>query len=155
MDGWLPFQPSIHDFSSKNWHTPKSRFAFGTYFILYTEVIFMWRRLGVFLHKLWNQIFKRSLRKDTLLDTAQLKLFGMEITVTRELPINIPYELTLVVPRAEYRIGSHCSPPSQDDLEILLNSITLTHSPRPERCHSEIPKGQTQDQNHRPAVNQP
>ena len=89
----------------------------------------MWRRFGDFFHYLWNRLVKRSIRKDTLLDTVRLKLFGLDISVTRELPRDVPYELTLVVPRAEYRKGAQ----NREQLEIILNSITIAHSPRAER----------------------
>jgi hypothetical protein len=97
----------------------------------------MWRRIGDFFHNLWNRIIKRSIRKDTLLDTARLKLFGLDITLTRELPRDVPYELTLIVPRAEYRNGGHCPPECRERLEVLLNSITIAHSPRRERESKE------------------
>jgi hypothetical protein len=93
----------------------------------------MWRRIGDYFHYLWNRLVKRSIRKDTLLDTTRLKLFGLDITVTRELPRDVPYELTVVVPRAEYRKGGQ----NREQLEILLNSITIAHSPRAERERKE------------------
>jgi hypothetical protein len=93
----------------------------------------MWRQIEDFFHHLWNRLVKRSIRKDTLLDTTRLKLFGLDITVTRELPRDVPYELTVVVPRAEYRKGGQ----NRGQMEILLNSITIAHSPRAERERKE------------------
>jgi hypothetical protein len=62
-------------------------------------------------------------------DIVRIKLLGLEIQVSREVPSHIPHELTVVIPRVEYRLTQQ--PP---DLlrtgEILLNSITIAHSPR-------------------------
>jgi hypothetical protein len=56
-------------------------------------------------------------------DIVKVRLLGLEIEVCRVLPGNLPHELTVVIPRVEYRLG-------QQDREILLNSITIAHSPR-------------------------
>lgn len=69
--------------------------------------------------------------EDAIRDAVTLSLAGLEITLSREMNIDIPHEVTIVVPRAEIR--KKC--PTQDcpdcQLEILLNSITIAHSPRP------------------------
>ncbi|HYH03751.1 MAG TPA: hypothetical protein VEC37_11650 [Bacillota bacterium] len=88
------------------------------------------------LQKFWQWLFRRSWKKDTVLDTASVKLFGLEIQVSRELPKDIPYELTVVVPRAEYRLNGKAPGTSDEDLEVLLNSITIAHSPRFEGSNS-------------------
>lgn len=88
------------------------------------------------LEKLWQWLLRRSRKKDTVLDTASVKLFGLEIKVSRELPKDIPYELTVVIPRAEYRLNGKAPGTSDEDWEILLNSITIAHSPRFERSDS-------------------
>lgn len=90
------------------------------------------KRIGNFLHCLVKRLnfFKRSSRKDTLLDTIKLSLFGLKIEITRELPANCPHELTVVVPRAELRKNHPPAGINQAGLEALLNSITVAHSPR-------------------------
>ncbi len=86
-----------------------------------------WKKMWDFLHSIWKTISNRktSNKCNTLLDTVSLKLFGLNLKVTREIPLDVPYELTVVVPRAELRGGKGgCS------REIILNSITIAHSPR-------------------------
>lgn len=90
------------------------------------------KRIGNFLQSLWEKlkIFKKSHQKNTLLDTVKLNLFGLKIEVSRELPVNCPHELTVVVPRAELRRNTTTDNLKKADLEVLLNSITIAHSPR-------------------------
>lgn len=87
-----------------------------------------WKKIRVLLKSIWQKINggKTGLN-NTVMDTVSLKLFGLEIKVTRELPVNVPYELTVVVPRAELRANKESG-----NLEIILNSITIAHSPRPQ-----------------------
>lgn len=92
------------------------------------------KRIGYFLLNFWEKLkfFKKKSSKNTLLDTIKLTLFGLKIEIFRELPINSPHELTVVVPRAEFRKNQMANHPGKDSLEVLLNSITIAHSPRPE-----------------------
>ena len=94
-----------------------------------------WKKLWEFLCRFWKRIniFKTSSKTNTTLDTAKLSMFGLNIEVTRELPADIPYELTIVVPRAEYRNTTNENKCDCRNLEIILNSITIAHSPRFER----------------------
>ena len=63
---------------------------------------------------------------NTTLDATSIRIFGQEIKVTREIPVNgPPYELTVVVPRAEMRINQKTG-----TKEIILSSITIANSPR-------------------------
>ena len=88
----------------------------------------IWKKMLFFLKSIWRKITsgKTSLNNTTF-DTVSLKLFGLDIKLTRELPVNMPYELTVVVPRAELRFNK-----DSGNLEIILNSITIAHSPRPQ-----------------------
>jgi hypothetical protein len=84
----------------------------------------------------WWQNLKRLLSRfckphpsrnpNLALDLVNVKLLGLEIQVSRELPNDIPYELTVVIPRVEYRLTQQ----TPETGEILLNSITIAHSPR-------------------------
>ena len=87
----------------------------------------------------FRRIFRRRCCKDTLLDTIHLDLWGLHIGVSRELPKDVPYELTVVVPRTELR--KKCDSPKKTscDTEILLNSITIAHSPRFEGTERRLP----------------
>jgi hypothetical protein len=86
-----------------------------------------WKKLWKFLKMVWQEITgrKTSSKRNTLLDTVSVKLFGLELKVTREIPVDVPYELTVVVPRAEFH-----SDKKSGNREIILNSITIAHSPR-------------------------
>lgn len=86
-----------------------------------------WKKVWELIKSIWKKITncKISKKSNTVLDTASLKLFGLDIKVTREIPANVPYELTVVVPRAEFR-GNQ----DGNNQEIILNSITIAHSPR-------------------------
>jgi hypothetical protein len=85
----------------------------------------IWR----YLQSVWDRFCNRKIRaksSSSILDTAFVSLFGLEITVTREITINgPPYELTIVVPRAELRMNK-----KDGSQEIILSSITIAHSPR-------------------------
>lgn len=52
-------------------------------------------------------------------DEIKLNLWGVDLSVKRETTADIPTELSVIVPRAEYR-----------DKEIILNSITIVIAPR-------------------------
>jgi hypothetical protein len=88
----------------------------------------LWENIGRYLHSFWDRFcnHKISAKSSFTLDTAVVRLFGLEIKVTREIPANgPPYELTIVVPRAEFRMNK-----KDGSQEIILSSITIAHSPR-------------------------
>jgi len=99
--------------------------------ILYRFEVFAmgFGNLRQFLKKIGERFLKRSLNPNTVLDTVSLKLWGLSIQVTRELRPDIPYELTVVIPRVELR-KQPGTVPGRSGLEINLNSITIAHSPR-------------------------
>ncbi|HBF37139.1 MAG TPA: hypothetical protein DDW50_07445 [Firmicutes bacterium] len=90
-----------------------------------------WKNIRQFFKQIWAQCgpdhtSHTSLKFNTTLDTIVIKIFGQEIKVSREIPINgPPYELTVVLPRAEWRNNSKTG-----EQEIILSSITIAHSPR-------------------------
>lgn len=69
-------------------------------------------------------------------DKVELSLAGLKITMKRETNPDTPHEVSVFVPRAEIRKtcphGTACPPEGCPDctVEILLNSITIVHSPR-------------------------
>ncbi|MGE5582467.1 MAG: hypothetical protein ACM3X9_07995 [Bacillota bacterium] len=93
-----------------------------------------WKKLWQCLKSLWGKIVNRktSGKPNTILDTASVKVFGMKIDVTREVPVDVPYELTVVVPRAELRRNK-----AGGSLEVILSSVTIAHSPRFQRAPEE------------------
>jgi hypothetical protein len=69
-------------------------------------------------------------RPGTIQDAARIRINGVDMEVTRKIGTEVPYEVTVVVPRVEIR--KRC--PVKDgscECEIILNSITIAHSPRP------------------------
>jgi hypothetical protein len=90
-----------------------------------------WKNIWKYLKSIWGRICNNKLsnKSNTTLDTVSIKLFGLDIKVTREIPIDgPPYELTVVIPRAELRRNRNCK-----TKEIILSSITIAHSPRFEK----------------------
>jgi hypothetical protein len=87
-----------------------------------------WKNIWFFLKSIWAKFgnHRTSMKNNTTLDTTSIKIFGQEIKVSREIPVNgPPYELTVVIPRAELRLNQKTG--SQ---EVILSSITIAHSPR-------------------------
>ena len=93
-----------------------------------------WKEIGKFFKSLWKKLdfFRVSAKPNTALDTAKVSLFGLEIEVTREVSVDIPYELTVVIPRAELSHNPNSKNSAESSTEIILNSITIAHSPRAE-----------------------
>ncbi len=91
-----------------------------------------WNSIWNFLKNLWKNLTPTSKKPNTTLDTAKLNVFGMSLEVTREVAVDVPYELTVVVPRAEFRQTAAKSdlPAKNLNTEIILSSITIAHSPR-------------------------
>lgn len=97
--------------------------------------VMFWKKIWGFLKSVWLKITgcQTSIKPNTLLDTVSLKLFGLNLKVTREVPVDVPYELTVIVPRAELHGGEN-----NIDRNVILNSITIAHSPRvPNKPESE------------------
>ncbi|HEX2953256.1 MAG TPA: hypothetical protein VHR47_04645 [Bacillota bacterium] len=69
-------------------------------------------------------------RPGTIQDLARIRINGVDMEVTRKIGTEVPYEVTVVVPRVEIR--KRCSVKDGPcECEIILNSITIAHSPRP------------------------
>ncbi len=88
---------------------------------------------GVFLFvkKIKDKISK-PFRRDSECrnrDTIKLNLDGLEIFLDRCFAYNQPDEVSIVVPRAELR-KKFKKDDKEEKIEILLNSITVVHSPQ-------------------------
>lgn len=107
-----------------------------------------WKKLWEFIKSIWRRCINRrtSEKVNTTLDTASVKVFGLDMRVTREVPVGVPYELTVVVPRAEIRGDK-----KNGTREIILSSITIAHSPRFEG-RPEQPRPQPQPPTSQPRV---
>lgn len=63
-------------------------------------------------------------------DRVELQLNGLVITLSRELSIAVPHEVSVIIPRAELR-HKHVRPDqTEETCEVILNSITVVHAPR-------------------------
>lgn len=62
-------------------------------------------------------------------DRVAIRLPGLDIAVERRRP-PFPAELTVVVPRAELRARMKSHDGSEASIEVIVNSITVAHSPR-------------------------
>lgn len=59
-----------------------------------------------------------------------LHIAGTSITVRRQGSLAVPFELTIVIPRAEIRNWHYQNGKLCDASEIILNSITVSDAPR-------------------------
>lgn len=74
-------------------------------------------------------------------DTVEVNLPGLCIKVTRNINLDMPHELTVVIPRAEMRktcLNDDCS---KYEYELIYSSITIVHAPRhpPAGASSSVP----------------
>ena len=70
-------------------------------------------------------------------DTISLALPGVAITLSRRLNINIPHEVSIIIPRAEIRMGDQ-------ETELIYSSITIVHAPRHPLAGEQSPQGKLQ-----------
>lgn len=63
-------------------------------------------------------------------DMVEVILPGLCIKVTRNINLNTPHELTVVVPRAEMRKNCLNEDCSKYEYELIYSSITVVHAPR-------------------------
>lgn len=66
-------------------------------------------------------------------DHVELTLPGLAMALTRRLNIEVPHEVTVVIPRAEIRIRDQ-------EVELIYSSITIVHAPR-HPLAGELPPG--------------
>ncbi|MGE5553161.1 MAG: hypothetical protein ACM3XZ_04480 [Betaproteobacteria bacterium] len=72
-------------------------------------------------------------------DRVAVRLPGLELHVERAHPPS-PAELTVVIPRAEFRARLTSADGGQATFEVVLNSITAAHSPRyPPEAGTRLP----------------
>lgn len=78
-------------------------------------------------------------------DRVALSLPGLNLNVERAGRLSVPSELTVVIPRAELRASLTSPSGEQASVEVILNSITVAHSPRPQPEQPPRPprRGQT------------
>lgn len=79
------------------------------------------------LTEIFNRIKPYIMRSNIGSDKITLSLYGLTITMERKTDISVPHEVTVVVPRVECRRKIK---DGEEDIEVILNSITVVHSPR-------------------------
>ncbi|WKV09700.1 hypothetical protein Q2T46_04480 [Thermoanaerobacterium sp. CMT5567-10] len=77
------------------------------------------------------KMIKKFFKKNKGYDKITLRLYGLDIEIERKTNIDVPHEVTVVLPRVELRKKTKGS---DEDIEIIMNSITVVHSPR----HKEL-----------------
>lgn len=86
-------------------------------------------------NNLKNKIKKKSqpekaiLPKDMNRDQVDLNLWGVRLSVSRETKSDVPTELSVIIPRVEFRQSCQQAQ-GTCNTEIILNSITVVLAPR-------------------------
>jgi len=86
--------------------------------------------------KLLDKLKKTSAQKMTATppnltrDSVNLDLWGVRIIVSRETASPVPSEMSVYVPRAEYRHSCEQNSSGLCKTELVLSSITIVFSPR-------------------------
>lgn len=70
-------------------------------------------------------------------DRVGLDLPFCSVTLERHSDVDLAHEVTVVIPRVEVR--SRKGPEGAAELEVVLSSITIAHSPRPPAAHERPP----------------
>lgn len=76
-----------------------------------------------------SQPKKAVLPKDMNRDQVDLNLWGVRLSVSRETKSDVPTELSVIIPRVEFR-QSYQQSQGTCNTEIILNSITVVFAPR-------------------------
>jgi hypothetical protein len=56
-------------------------------------------------------------------DVVEVNLPGLTISLKRKQTLEIPHEVSVIIPRAEIRLKEH-------EMELIYSSITVVHAPR-------------------------
>lgn len=90
---------------------------------------------------LWKKEKRPFAGKAVSRDHVNLHLWGLNLSVSRETTSEVPSELTVVVPRAEFRTDCETDSTDRCSTELILNSITVVIAPRhPAEHGSAAPK---------------
>lgn len=69
-------------------------------------------------------------RKEKTSDRVDLNLWGLNLSVKRDTTLDTPAELSVIIPRVEFRYKYNASPAPSAETEIIFSSITVVLSPR-------------------------
>ncbi|MCR4443381.1 MAG: hypothetical protein QHH10_13890 [Peptococcaceae bacterium] len=63
-------------------------------------------------------------------DRIDLNLWGVKLSVSRDTTLDVPSELSVIIPRVELRQKYTPSPSPAYETEIIISSVTVVLSPR-------------------------
>lgn len=63
-------------------------------------------------------------------DEVEIEIEGVTMRLRRKVNLDVPYEVSAFIPRAEIRRRSYEGGQLAHEEEILLNGITIVHAPR-------------------------
>lgn len=89
-----------------------------------------WNKIRSKIKHLWGKAKQPWPGKPVTRDHIDLRLWGLNLSVSRETTSEVPSELTVVVPRAEFRTGCETGDSGRCNTELILNSITVVIAPR-------------------------
>lgn len=69
-------------------------------------------------------------RQDLTCDQVAVNLLGLSIIVKRETSLEVPSELSVILPRVEYRHKCTSGDPLLCESEIIYSSLTVVIAPR-------------------------
>jgi len=75
-----------------------------------------------------GKLMKKQRNKQ--LDIVEVNLPGLNIKMSRNIDLDTPHEVTVVVPRAQMRKTCQNDDCSKYDYELIYSSITVVHAPR-------------------------
>lgn len=85
-------------------------------------------KIGSFLKKIsWPFKAKEKMHRNE--DQLLLELDGLKIFLQRDSSYDTPHEVSVIIPRAEFRKRIWKGKDWAEEYEIILNSITVVHSP--------------------------
>jgi len=69
-------------------------------------------------------------QKNKQIDIVEVNLPGLNIKMSRNIDLDTPHEVTIVIPRAKMRKTCHNDDCSKYEYELIYSSITVVHAPR-------------------------
>ncbi|WP_066637020.1 hypothetical protein [Desulfolucanica intricata] len=87
-------------------------------------------RLSSFLKRFNKKKSYIPSSQDLQVDEAEIQIGGVSIKVTRRLSLDVPHEITAIIPRVEIRRRKYNNGQLASEDEMILNSITIVHAPR-------------------------
>lgn len=92
-----------------------------------------WRLVSGFYQRIISQFTPAQEHSDCACppgDLVIMQLADLQIHVRRQKPVDVPHEITVVVPRVEIRRHYTRSDGCGGEEELIYNSVTVVHAPR-------------------------